>query len=84
MTEVTGASGQVVLASDAIHFYEEMAADRPFWFFCDLEATYRAYQLFRDLSTRPDTSVVPGHDPAVMRKFRPVHPAWVVDLTSPV
>jgi glyoxylase-like metal-dependent hydrolase (beta-lactamase superfamily II) len=73
----------VVLASDAIHLYEEMAADRPFWFFCDLEATYRAYQLFRDLSARPDTSVIPGHDPAVMRKFRPVHPDWVVDLTSP-
>ncbi len=84
MTEVTGTSGQVVLASDAIHFYEEMEADRPFWFFCDLEGTYRAYQLFRDLNARPDTSVVPGHDPAVMRKFRPVHPDWVVDLTSPL
>jgi glyoxylase-like metal-dependent hydrolase (beta-lactamase superfamily II) len=84
MTEVAGTSGQVVLASDAIHFYEEMEADRPFWFFCDLEGTYRAYQLFRDLNARPDTSVVPGHDPAVMRKFRPVHPDWVVDLTSPL
>ena len=83
MTQVTGTSGQVVLASDAVHFYEELEADRPFWFFCDLVATYRTYDILRDLNARPGTTVVPGHDPAVMRKFKAVHPDWVVDLTSP-
>jgi glyoxylase-like metal-dependent hydrolase (beta-lactamase superfamily II) len=83
MTEVAGRSGPVVLASDAVHFYEEMEADRPFWFFCDLPATYRAYQVFRELSGRNGTVVVPGHDPAVMRRFQAVRESYIADLTRP-
>lgn len=52
MTEVSGHSKHVVLASDATYFYEEFEADRPFWLCCDLLATYRSLDLFRELDRR--------------------------------
>lgn len=58
----------VLLASDAIHFYEELEADRPFRVVSDLEAMYRAYDLIRRLSADRDALVVPGHDPAVVER----------------
>ena len=84
ITEVATTSGQVVLASDATHFYEEMELDRPFWFFFDLEATYRGYEKLRELAAKPGASVVPGHDPAVMTRFAVVEDGSVADLTTPV
>jgi glyoxylase-like metal-dependent hydrolase (beta-lactamase superfamily II) len=83
ITEVTTRTGHVVVASDVIHFYEEMDLDRPFWLFCDLEGMYRGYQLLRDLEARPNTSVVAGHDPAVMTRFAVVQQDCV-DLTTRV
>jgi glyoxylase-like metal-dependent hydrolase (beta-lactamase superfamily II) len=83
MTEITVSSGHVVLASDAIHFYEEMTSDRPFWFFFDLIGMYRNYEILRQLAAQPGTSVVPGHDPEIMRRFKVVHEGYVVDLTAP-
>ena len=62
--------------------YEEMALDRPFWLFCDLEGMYRGYELLRTLETRPGT-VVAGHDPAVMTMFESVQDECV-DLTRRV
>jgi glyoxylase-like metal-dependent hydrolase (beta-lactamase superfamily II) len=76
-------SGRVVLASDAIHFYEEMDLDRPFWLFCDLEGMYRGYDLLRRLRSEPGTVVVAGHDSAVMTMFEQVD-AECVDLTRPI
>lgn len=73
MTEVTGTAGRIVLASDAVHVYEEGEADRPFWLFSDLAETYRTLALLRELDGRPDTSVVPGHD---LRSRRSVSPSW--------
>jgi glyoxylase-like metal-dependent hydrolase (beta-lactamase superfamily II) len=84
MTQVATSSGEVVLASDAIHFYEELELDRPFWFFHDVEATYRGYEVLRELASRPNSVVVPGHDPEVMSRFEAVHEGAVVDLTAPV
>ena len=69
ITEVTAATGQVVLASDASHYYEAMEHDRPFWLFVDLEGMFRTYEMLRELAARPDTTVVPGHDPAVMDRY---------------
>ncbi|WP_327672773.1 MULTISPECIES: N-acyl homoserine lactonase family protein [unclassified Streptomyces] len=84
MTEVTGTGNRVVLASDAVHFYEEFEADRPFWLFTDLVETYGALALLRGLDSAPDTSVVPGHDPRVMERFATVHQGRVVDLNRPL
>jgi glyoxylase-like metal-dependent hydrolase (beta-lactamase superfamily II) len=64
----TGA-GEVVLASDAVHYYEELDDDRPFALFADLEAVYRGYDTVREL-TDAGRALVPGHDPLVMERFR--------------
>jgi glyoxylase-like metal-dependent hydrolase (beta-lactamase superfamily II) len=69
ITEVTSTAGNIVLASDAIHFYEEMRLDRPFWLFCDLEGMYRGYELLRTFEAQPNTTVVAGHDRAVTEMF---------------
>jgi glyoxylase-like metal-dependent hydrolase (beta-lactamase superfamily II) len=59
----------LVLASDAVHFYEEVALDRPFAIVADLAGMYAAYETLRDLTASPDRVLIAGHDPRVMREF---------------
>jgi glyoxylase-like metal-dependent hydrolase (beta-lactamase superfamily II) len=61
--------GEVVIASDALHYYDEMRLDRPFAHVADLPAMYAGFQLLRDLATDRDRLMVAGHDPEVMRRF---------------
>lgn len=65
---VKTAGGSVILASDAVHFYEELALDRPFAIIANLEEMYRAYDLVRELCGEPGAVLLPGHDPAVMTR----------------
>ena len=86
-----------MLASDALHFYEEVERDRPFAIIADLPAMYRAYDTLAQLASQPGTHLVAGHDPAVRDRFasyaagraRPWRPAKaarfdVTDLTRPL
>jgi glyoxylase-like metal-dependent hydrolase (beta-lactamase superfamily II) len=66
--------GTLVLASDALHFYEEVERDRPFAIVADLPAMYRAYDTLAQLASEPGTQLVAGHDPAVRDRFAR-HPA---------
>jgi glyoxylase-like metal-dependent hydrolase (beta-lactamase superfamily II) len=66
---VETARGLVVLASDAVHFYEELELDRPFAIIADLADMYRGYDLLRELQRDRQAIVVPGHDPGVMARF---------------
>ena len=61
--------GTAVLASDALHFYEEVERDRPFAILADLPAMYRAYDTLAQLASQPGTHLVAGHDPAVRDRF---------------
>jgi len=61
--------GTAVLASDALHFYEEVERDRPFAITADLPAMYRAYDTLAQLASQPGTHLVAGHDPAVRDRF---------------
>jgi glyoxylase-like metal-dependent hydrolase (beta-lactamase superfamily II) len=81
ITEVATRNGSVVLASDAIHLYEEMDLDRPYWVFHDLEGMFHGYDLLRRLEAEGAT-IVAGHDPAVMNLFEAVDESCV-DLTAP-
>ncbi len=63
------AGGTVVLASDALHFYEEVEQDRPFAVLADLPAMYRAYDTLAQLAAQPGTHLVAGHDPDVRARF---------------
>lgn len=69
VTVVATGGGDVVLTSDAVHFYEELEADRPFGVVADLELMYGAYDLVGELGKAPGAVIVPGHDPAVMDRF---------------
>lgn len=68
---VRGAGASTVLASDAIHSYEEFERDRPFGILADVVDTYRAFDQIRDIAREPGMSVVAGHDPEVMTRFTP-------------
>jgi glyoxylase-like metal-dependent hydrolase (beta-lactamase superfamily II) len=66
---IFGTGSPVVLASDAVHFYEELERDRPFAVVADLAAMYEAYDTLRDLAGAPGSQLVPGHDAAVMERY---------------
>jgi len=61
--------GTIVLASDALHFYEEVERDRPFAVLADLPGMYRAYDTLAQLAAQPRTHLVAGHDPLVRTRF---------------
>lgn len=72
---VNGVEGPVLLASDAVHYYEELERELPFEIFVDLEEMVAGYGLLRELAERTGAVVVPGHDPAVVDRFPPVSDA---------
>ena len=61
--------GAVVLASDAVHLFEEYERDRPFAVVADLGAMYEAYDTLRTLCRERDAVMVPGHDPDLTARF---------------
>lgn len=67
--------GPVILASDAIHYYDELELDRPFAVLDSLADMYQGYAQIREWLLRPGAVVIPGHDPDVMNRFAPVEPA---------
>jgi len=69
IVHVDTAGGEVILASDALHCYEEMESDRPFAVFVDLEATYGAFDRLRELEASGAT-IIAGHDPSVTERYR--------------
>jgi glyoxylase-like metal-dependent hydrolase (beta-lactamase superfamily II) len=72
LTVVDAVGGRrVVLASDAVHFYEEWLLDRPFAVLADLAQMYGAYDLLKAYA-REGSVIVPGHDPEVLRRFPPL------------
>ena len=71
VTVVQTGGADVVLASDAAHFYEELELERPFAVMHDLERMYAGYDLLQQ-HARAGAIVVPGHDPDVARRFTQV------------
>jgi glyoxylase-like metal-dependent hydrolase (beta-lactamase superfamily II) len=83
--DIAGEDAVITLASDAIHFYEELDNDRPFQIFSDLAGMYRGYELLRQREAS-GAILVAGHDPDVMQRFQRVDGAageHVVNLTQP-
>ncbi|WP_460772559.1 N-acyl homoserine lactonase family protein [Microbacterium sp. GXF7504] len=72
MLEVDTASGPVLLASDALHFFEELERDMPFISSMDLPATYRTFDLIRARRDSSARHLVPGHDAQVFATMTPV------------
>jgi glyoxylase-like metal-dependent hydrolase (beta-lactamase superfamily II) len=65
---IEGEQGPIVLASDAVHFYEEVERDRACGVLVNLELVYRAYDIIR-AGIRAGARLVAGHDPLVMDRF---------------
>jgi len=60
--------GNVVLASDASHFYENLQTNRPFIAVLDIGATLDSFRKIERLAAS-SRHIVPGHDPLVMRRY---------------
>ena len=60
--------GQVVLASDAVHYYENLHAENPFPGPVNTIDYLEALHRVSDLADGPD-HIVPGHDPAVLTRY---------------
>jgi len=82
LVEVSSPTGTVVLASDAIHFHEEVEENRPFYVFSDTGELLDAYTVLRAKASTPRTWVVSGHDPLEMSRFERVDD-HCVGLTKP-
>jgi glyoxylase-like metal-dependent hydrolase (beta-lactamase superfamily II) len=75
--------GPIVLASDAMHVYENLEADRPFSLIHSLADMYGAFDRIRELGG-PEATIVPGHDPLVFERYPAVSPdldGYAVEIT---
>ena len=61
--------GQVVLASDASHFYANMEQVRPFPIVWSVAGMVDGYRRLRELADSPG-HIIPGHDPLVLERYR--------------
>lgn len=71
---VRTARGFIVLASDASHYYANMRERRPFPIVFDVPDMMSGWERCRALADAED-SVIPGHDPEVMKRYPPATPA---------
>jgi len=67
---VETARGQVVLASDASHFYANMEQGRPFPSVADIGEMLDGFRKLRELASSQE-HIVPGHDPLVLALYPP-------------
>jgi glyoxylase-like metal-dependent hydrolase (beta-lactamase superfamily II) len=78
---VATAGGPVVLASDAVHYFEELERDRPFSIVASLADMYAAFDQIRELAA-DGARVVAGHDPLVAERFgHPADPPNVITIS---
>jgi glyoxylase-like metal-dependent hydrolase (beta-lactamase superfamily II) len=69
VAQVATDGGAVVLAADALHLYEELERDRPFFVVADLADMYRGFDLLREMTEDPGRVLLAGHDAAVPERF---------------
>lgn len=67
---VRTASGWMVLASDASHYYENFMARKPFPIVVDLQDMLDGFDKLQSLASAPGL-IIPGHDPLVRSVFPP-------------
>jgi glyoxylase-like metal-dependent hydrolase (beta-lactamase superfamily II) len=76
IVSVATAGGNVLLASDAVHYYQELELDRPFAVVADLAEAYSAFDVINQARAR-GAMFVPAHDPLVMERHPPADPSLV-------
>jgi glyoxylase-like metal-dependent hydrolase (beta-lactamase superfamily II) len=73
---VATSAGTVVLASDNMYLYENLEKHVPIAATLDADSNLRAQDRMKQLASDPRL-IIPGHDPAVMKKFAEVAPGVV-------
>ncbi|WP_028716210.1 N-acyl homoserine lactonase family protein [Paracoccus sp. J39] len=76
--------GPVLLASDAVHLYEEARSERPFFVFQNMEEMLAGYRTCRRLAGE-ERFLIPGHDKLVSRLYPPARPGLeglIMDLAE--
>jgi glyoxylase-like metal-dependent hydrolase (beta-lactamase superfamily II) len=69
---VQTSEGTVLLASDAVHYYEEIERDMPFMSVANLVEMYEGFDTINDLLTSGRAAhLVAGHDPRTLERFTP-------------
>lgn len=68
VVEVMTATGPMVLASDAAHYYENMISRKPFPIVADLGEMLTAFETLFELGG-DIAQIIPGHDPIVTQAF---------------
>lgn len=68
VVRVRTARGWVVLASDAAHYYENLARENPFPAIFSLDDMLKGYARLREL-VDGESHIVPGHDPQVCLRY---------------
>jgi len=82
MVRVRTRRGEVVLASDASHFYANMEQGRPFPVVYSVAEMLEGYRRAYELASSRD-HVIPGHDPLVLERYPAPCPeleGWVARL----
>lgn len=82
VAQVATGDGAAVLAADALHLYEELERDRPFFVVADLVDMYRGFDLLREMTEDPGRMLVAGHDAAVAERFPGRLPDLPADLSD--
>jgi glyoxylase-like metal-dependent hydrolase (beta-lactamase superfamily II) len=75
------ARGWVILASDAVHVFEELDSERPFAIFYDLPGMLEGYRRINRLASSRDL-VIPGHDASLSEGY-PAAEGVVLRLDKP-
>jgi hypothetical protein len=73
VVSLDGGPGRLILASDAVHYYEELERDRPFSTVVNLADMYAAFDQIREMEQDAGTRVIAGHDPVVAERFPAFH-----------
>lgn len=73
VVKVDTSDGVVLLASDAVHYFEEYERDRLFTSVADLVEMYAGFDTIRSMIDAGEVDhLVPGHDPDTLSRFTPV------------
>ncbi|AXH34826.1 N-acyl homoserine lactonase family protein [Humibacter sp. BT305] len=73
VVRVPTSAGVVLLASDAVHYYEEYERDMPFSSVAELVQMYEGFDRIRAMLDSGEVDhLVSGHDPATLDRFRPL------------
>ncbi|MET4639248.1 N-acyl homoserine lactonase family protein [Mycetocola sp. 2940] len=84
VVRVATSDGDVLVASDAVHYYEEYEDDLPFAFVADLPQMYAGFDRIRDLMASGVQHLVSGHDPDTLNRFRRVEDGPLAGIAATI